>query len=170
MLSNLNLNQHVTVGDIFDITKALIAQGADINSQMAAHWSRYYLKRQGLADLRFGFNLEVSSSAMFLLEECFNKEPEFQKFAVAIRPLVKSPTRKIRSILRPEKPGSLSLGQVSLPSADESKLWPLIEKWEDTGHGKDRDALVTAMEQIWKVRQPGSGSEKESEGQSDEEW
>ena len=175
LFSTRNFNQHVTLSDIFDITKALIAQGADINYQMDAQRTDHnYLKRQDLADYRFGFNLVFSSSAMFLLEECFNTEPEFQKFAVAIRPLVKSPTRKIRGILRPEKPGSLSLVTVRLPSADESKLWPLIEKWEDTGHEKDRVALVTAMEQIWEVlylnKKLKRELEEQSEGSSDEEW
>ena len=174
LFSTRNFNQHVTLKDIFDITKALIARGADINYQMDVQRTDHnYLKRQDLADYRFGFNLVFSSSAMFLLEECFNKEPEFQRFAVAIRPLVKSPTRKIRGILRPEKPGSLSLVPVRLPSADESKLWPLIEKWEITGHPKDRDALVTAMEQIWEVLYLNKKSNKEleqSEGSSDEDW
>ena len=173
LLSKHDLNQHGTVGDIFDITKALIAQGADINYQMDVRPNHDYLKRQDLADCGFGFALQLSCSAMFILEECFNKEPEFQKFAVAIQPLVKSPTRRIRGMSGPDDRkahGPLKRAMIDLPSADEPKLWPLIEKWEDTGHGKDRVALVTAMESIWKVFRSDSQSEKALEELSDEEW
>ena len=110
-------------------------------------------------------HLELSCSAMFLLEECFSKEPEFRKFAVAVRPLIKTPTRRLEYLtnssylsLRTSPP------RFRLPSADESKLWPLIEKWESTGHEEDRIALVTATEQIWKVLHSGKELEEEATG------
>ena len=173
LLSKRDLNQHVTVGDIFDITKALIAQGADINCQMDHRMENYIcLKRPDLADGRFGFDLEFSSSAMFLLEECFNREPEFRKFAVAIRPLVESPTRKMSRINATSRLDSPPWATVDLTSAEESNLWPLVEKWEITGHPKDRDALVTAMEQIWEVHYPPLEIKMEElwVRSSDEEW
>lgn len=58
---------------------------------------------------------------------------------------------------------------MELSRADESKLWPLIEKWESTGHDKGRVALATALEQIWKNRYPDPEAERESEEESDKE-
>ena len=158
-----HLDQPVTLGDIFVVTKALLAHGADINYPMKAFSD--FSKRRGLFDNRFPYELEFSAPAMFLLEECFNKEPEFQTFAVAVRPLIKTPTRRILRICgfeNPKDPDFNSLLAIHLSSADESKLWPFIEKWEDTGDRKDRAALVTAMAQIWEVLRADLKSEEES--------
>ena len=171
--------RHLALSDVFDVTKALLANGADINAHInrQTEYSKYYqdfLKRPGLAD---HIKPLMSGSAMFLLEECFNKEPEFQRFAVAIRPLVKTPTRKLWGISDAVERDYRSGVEAILPSADESKLWPLIEKWEDTGHEKDRVALVTALEQIWEVLRPNlermpdrtRDSDEESDEESEEE-
>ncbi len=156
LLCKHHLDRGLTLSDIFDVTKALLAHGADVNYQMKDDfpYENCFLKRRDLANDRFGFNLELSCSAIFLLEECFNKEPEFREFAVAVSPLIATPTRRIVAIRGPTDPKSRnSRGSTSIEisSADESKLWPLVEKWEDTGDHRDRVALVTAMEQIWKV-------------------
>lgn len=160
------LYRGLTLSDVFDVTKALLANGADIKTE---YWTfnQDFLKRPGLAD---HIRLLMSGSAMFLLEECFNKEPEFQRFAVAIRPLVKTPTRKVWGISdAPERGYRDSEAWTNLPSTDESKLWPLIEKWEDTGHEKDRVALVTALEQIWEVLRSNPECMPDRTRDSDEE-
>ena len=165
-----HLDQPVTLGDIFVVTKALLAHGADINHQMKDFSD--FTKRRGLFDNRFPYELEFSAPAMFLLEECFNKEPEFRKFAVAVSPLIATPTRRIVAIYGPVDPKDQALPgftRIKIPSADEATLWPLIERWEDTGDRKDRAALVTAMEQIWEVLHADLKSEEESAEESDEE-
>ena len=164
----------LTVSDIFGVTKALLANGADINYQVEydIDLAQRLLKRR---DLPLDFTLELSCSAMFVLEECFDKEPEFRKFAVTVSPLIETPTRRIRRLYcrqKPKDPPCDTFLEIHLPSADESKLWPLIEKWESTGHYKDQAALATAMEQIWKVlysEKLKEESEEESKEQLKEE-
>ena len=157
LLQKAHLDRDLTLSDVFEVTKALLAHGADVDSPtMVAKStdSTCFLKRRDLANQCFGFDLLLSASAMFILEECFSIEPGFREFAIAVSPLIKTPSRKIKYLDGPKKKGSSSYSQIDLASAEESKLWPLIEKWESTGHQKDRVALVTAMEQIWKVHHP----------------
>lgn len=163
----------LTVSDIFGVTKALLANGADINYQVEydINLAQRLLKRR---DLPLDFKLGLSCSAMFVLKECFDKEPEFRKFALTVSPLIETPTRRIRRLYRrqkPKDPNSTFL-VIHLPSADESKLWPIVEKWEETGDHRDRAALATAMEQIWKVlysEKLKEESEEESKEQLKEE-
>jgi len=62
-------------------------------------WSANNLKRLGLHyENQYGMRLYIAASAMFILEECFHREPEFREFAAAIKPLVETPTRKILKI------------------------------------------------------------------------
>ena len=183
LLGKSHLDRHITLSDIFDVTKALLANGADINYQIEE--DKYsaattFLQRHPV-DLA-GFFPRFSCSAMFLLEECFNKEPEFREFAVAIRPLVKTPIRRIIRVLSQEPySGDYADSNFNatfvVDSEKESKLRPPIEKWESTGHEKDRVAVVAALEQIWgvlkKVGLPKEDWEKESEEEYPEtyiEW
>ncbi|KAI4127574.1 MAG: hypothetical protein LQ338_003145 [Usnochroma carphineum] len=132
----------VTFNDIFDTTKALLVHGADINYQLELNNSEY-LKRTGFDDEHFG--LSLTCSAMFVLEECFDTEPEFREFATAMESLVTRRTRKIDVI---SCPGYRS----KHPSAEESEmLWPLIEKWESTGHRDDLDSLQAALEVVYRT-------------------
>ena len=87
----LELNMHITTHDTFEITKGLLAQGADINYQIEDPRG-LHLKRQPMSK-HLGLTLTVS--AMFVLEKCFNAEPEFREFAVAMEPLIETPKRKI---------------------------------------------------------------------------
>ena len=157
-------DRRVTLSDIFEVTKALLAQGADVN------WEIYsdpgmsdYLKRRDLDDYSLCFGM--SASAIFLLEECFKNEPGFQEFAVAISPLIKQPTRKIVSMfVVPERDSFRDRRPVR--AADNNVLWPLIEKWERTGNHEDLTALEMAMEQIYNANSPISDSESECHGVS----
>ena len=110
---------------------------------------------------------------MFILEECFNHEPEFQDFALAVSPLIERPTREIvRTWVREFKQNGSSVvaRHGRCVSADDSKvLWPIIEKWERTGHHEDLTALETAIEQIYNANRPVSESEDESEEEGGEE-
>ena len=158
LFGKYHLDRGLTLSAIFDVTKALLAHGADVNYQLEDDYlsTDCFLKRQGLANNSFRFDLRLSCSAMFLLEECFNKEPQFREFAVAVSPLIATPTRRIVAIYGPRDPKNKygPAPRIKIPSADESKLWPMIEKWEDTGDHRDRAALVTAMEEIWKFHHP----------------
>lgn len=140
-------DRRFTLSDIFEVTKVLLAQGADINSEIYSDPGiNDYLKRRDLDDHSLCFGM--SASAIFLLEECFNNEPEFKEFAVAISPLIKQPTRKIVSMFVCPKRHSFS-DRRPVRAADSKVLWPLIEKWERTGNHKDLAALQMAMEQIY---------------------
>lgn len=83
---------------------------------------------------------------MFILEECFHREPEFREFAAAIKPSVETPTRKILKI-------EVRYDRVNITAGESEVLWPLIERWEETGHQRDLDALEVAMERLWRARQ-----------------
>ena len=144
VLHNSDIEMHVTLKDIFDATKALLAHGADINYQVEGSNSDF--KRPDFEYEQFEFHF--TTSAMFTLEECFNKEPEFREFSIAMEPLVERPTRKIVCIRH--------MYQSAWPHTEESdSLWLLIEKWESTGHRSDLDALKSAVEQVLRAHNPG---------------
>ena len=156
-----DIEDDITSNVVFDTTKALLANGANINFQLEYLESRgyhTYLKRRDSDS--GGFDFSLTASAMFVLEECFNSEPEFRRFASEIEPLVKRPTRKIVDIeLSPDLhtiPPLDHKESKARPSAEESEmLWPLIEKWEDTGRQDDLDAFQAAAEGVWRVHHPG---------------
>ena len=160
---------HITLNDIINTTKTLIARGADINYQVNQDqvfrvpsdgyllFLVHYLKRR-----RFqtgSTRIKITASAMFILEECLDSEPEFREFASAIEPLVERRTRKIDEICL----GYSSYVHVSYdnlvnprPSTEESEmLWSLIEKWEDSGRQDDLNALDAASESVWRAYNPG---------------
>ena len=149
-------NMHVTMNDIFDVTKGLLAQGADINCQMESGAHMYLKRRCSLAP---ELGVSMIASAMFLLEECFDAEPEFREFAIEIEPLIKRPTRKIAAIQLPQSrylvPNNYKHFDVS-PSAKECRmLWPLIESWDNTGSRDTLDALIAAVVEVWRAYNPG---------------
>lgn len=150
--------EHISLNEIINTTKALVAQGADINYQMEDYPTRedYYLKRQGLGT--GPTILKITASAMFILEECLNSEPEFRELASVIEPLVERPTRKIDYIgLRYSSYVHLNYDNLvnPHPSTEESEeLWSLIEKWEDSGRQDDLDALDAASLSIWRAHNP----------------
>lgn len=75
--------------EIFDTTKELLAQGADITYQMRVSPLACYDVAFEYHVLRKGpFRLRLNTSAMSILEECFHTEPEFREFAVAMKPLL----------------------------------------------------------------------------------
>lgn len=152
-------NVHITLNDIISTTKALIARGADINYQMDGDrgLDDYYLKRKRL--WTGSTSISMTASAMFILEECLNSEPEFREFASAIEPLVERRTRKIDHLSLTYS-SYVHLNYDNLvnprPSTEESEmLWPLIEKWEDSGRQDDLDALEEASELLWRAYNPG---------------
>ena len=149
-----HIEQRVTLSDIFDVTKALLAHGADINGWIyPSRMNETFLKRLDLnEEYHFDFNPEVSCSTMFILEECFNGEPGFQKFAAAVRPLLERRTRERRMIFLGCDNRPSSWDRYELSSADEFNLWPLIEKWESTGYKEDLVAVETTLCQIWEAR------------------
>ena len=145
---------HVTIDGIFDTTKGLLARGADINYQMKER-NRLIRRYPTGIELR----LSLTTSAMFILEECFNAEPGFREFANAMEPLIERPTREIKAVQVPDDlyimPKKYKV-KSPCPSVEESKmLWPLIEKWEDRGSRDDLDALKSAMVEVWRAHNPG---------------
>ena len=149
----------ITSNDIFDTTKALLTNGADINHQLVERIEcKYYLEGR---DLDYEcFSLWVTPLAMFILEECFGIKSEFREFVVALESLVERPTRRIKAIRLPDRLYTIPRLKYEeanpRPSAEETEmLWPLIDKWHDTGRRGDLDALQAALEEVWRAHNPG---------------
>lgn len=142
------VDKRVTLDDIFNTTKALLAQGADIEVDQLL----------GLTSSSGEFDLHVTVSPMFLLEEIFSGYPEFCHFAAAIKPKMRRPLRGISIIhktnhtanhVEPENQAKL------YPDDEESEmLWPLIADWQETNRIDDRDALWSATARVWRAHYP----------------
>ena len=163
-------NTHVTMNDIFDITKGLLARGADINFEMN-YEGVMYLKHRYLLGLELG--ARMTASAMYILKECFNAEPEFREFAIAMEPLIERPTRKINSVQLPEylykRPKKYKVYN-PCPSAEEcAMLWSLIENLDDTGSRDDLDAIKEAVVEVWRAHNPGVKLRTYQESDDDED-
>ena len=173
-LGDQAIEGNMTSNDIFDVTKALLANGADINYQVdqVDSYGNDFLKGTHLEYERF--HVSLIASALFVLEECFGTESEFREFAVAVEALVERPTRKIVAIELSESLYTvprLSYKEANpRPSAEESEmLLSLIEKWEDTGRREDQDALQAALEGVWRAYNPGVELREMSNDWSDDE-
>ena len=173
-LRDQEIEGNITFNDIFETTKALLTNGANINhhiSQLDSMNPNSDLTRDYIFNKRFYFSQTVS--AMVILEQCFNSEPEFRHFASEIESLVQRPTREIEVIglsLDLSTIPELKLEETRVhPTAEESKmLWPLIEKWEDTGRQEDLDALQAALEVVWRAHHPGVELRERIEDSSDD--
>lgn len=162
------VDKRVKFDDIFDTTKALLAQGANLDFSIAYTTLNYgrmygYPFKDGV--IYCELHLEIETPAIFLLEKCLSEYPEFRYFAAAVEPQITSPRRKISSITTdPAFRFSLDSSTRVYPDDEESKmLWPLIEKFEATGERYDLDALESAMERVWKAHRPGERLSDESD-------
>ena len=81
----------VTLEDVFDTTKALLAQDAHVNYQIEE--SKAYLTsyNANLTDFYDYVIVCQSTSAMLLLEECFGEYAEFQKFTTNVTRVFRRP-------------------------------------------------------------------------------
>lgn len=154
------VDKRVTLNDIFNTTKALLAHGANIEFEPAFSRDNLLfcpLKRHDLIDQALEF--QVDCTAMFWLERCFTQYPEFGDFVAALEPQMRRPSRKIFSIY------SKYLATVTYDEHDHHSraypndeqsgmLWILIEKWEESGERKDLDALRSAMRRVWTAHRP----------------
>lgn len=156
LLDDKHKNMHVTMNDIFDVTKGLLAQGADINYQMEREVHVYLKQRCSLAQ---ELGVSMRASAMFLLEEYFNAEPEFREFAIEMEPLIERPTRRIHVVNLPKnlykRPKNYKVYSPRPCAKECDMLWPLIEKWDDSGSRDDLDALKAAAVEVWRAHNPG---------------
>ncbi|KAL8963329.1 MAG: hypothetical protein Q9193_000393 [Seirophora villosa] len=140
-----DFDAEITSKEVFDTTKALLFHGADIDFKQKK-WSGNVIKRR-ISDEE-QFQVWLRGSNFFLLEKCFSTEPDFREFAVAMEPLVTKPRREIVEIFYSTMGPT---GPSCTPSSEQCDLlWPLIEKWESTGHREDLDSLQTALEAVWK--------------------
>ena len=99
------------------------------------------------------YELLLTAFAIFRLEECFGSEPEFRRFFDAVEPLVNKTIRKIVVIRKAKYTHKDKISQV-LPKVEECEiLWPLLERWEDTGHYADSNELQSLMRQIYEAHQ-----------------
>ncbi|KAL9613032.1 MAG: hypothetical protein Q9167_002422 [Letrouitia subvulpina] len=139
-----------SLDNVFYTTKAFLAQGAHINYPI--NWTTKpisFYDTKEIDTLGFYQKLEFTSTAMFWLQARFNEYPEFRDFAEDVKGQVKMPLREIASIKH------ILTGDRAYPDKKESEmLWPLIEKWEETGQGCDADALQTALGKIWEAHKP----------------
>ncbi len=160
------LNLNVTPKVILDITKALLARGADVNfpldgpNQVYRSWA---FEPGDLEDCCL--SLKFDATAMFMLETYLNQEPEFRKFAIAIETFIKRPTRRLVGIKAlGDAAGDFRADSADLSPGECEMLWPLIEKEEETGHGTDMDALQSAIEGVWKAHRPNWEEDRLKDG------
>lgn len=169
--SDLNFNRAPKT--VFETTKVLLAHGADINFLLRPCYGfvfRSALKRQIPEDSCFDF--EIQASAMFMLEECFNKEPEFRKFAAAVESVVTKPTRRLVKLLgKPSVDHSIRVDPTRLSPRECDILWPLVEEWEKTGHATDLEVVQSAVKRILTDHNPDwdSTPKERLAGDSEEE-
>lgn len=153
------LNLNVTPKAILDITKALLASGADVNFPLDGHNAIYPSGGFRPRDLEGCFlSLKFDITAMFVLETSLNREPEFRNFAIAIETSIERPTRRlvginaIRDTFRGCYEDSADVTDVTPEECEV--LWPLIEREEETGHENDLEVLESAIVRIWKAHRP----------------
>ena len=152
------VDKRVTINDIFDTTKALLAHGASIVFKPGIFRQAVYpLKRPGIKSHVLGFDVECT--AMFWLERYFIQYPEFRDFAAAVgSPMIK-PRRKILSIFINRK-GLLAIDEPdgrfrAYPDNHESEMLLLIvEKFQISREKTDQDAIWSAMERVWRAHRP----------------
>ena len=145
-------DMHSTLKETFEITKALLAHGANVNFQI----SLLPLRRLEPIFFRGQFSLRLKVTAMFILEECYNTEPEFRRFASEIESLVEKPTRIVEVIHEKYGYQGANTSTITHLKPEESEmLWPLIEKGEETGRDEDWEALEAAFESVWIAQDPG---------------
>ena len=166
LLDSDYISLNFTPRTVFETTKALLVNGADINFPIRAGRTRGEirppLKRCLPNDV---FEIRVDCTAMFMLEECFGKEPEFRTFATDIEPLIKKPTRTLVKIATSMYSKRYPGGRMApVRSEDElERLWPLVEKWEQNGHRNDFEALQSAMLEIVKAHNPDKSTERKAQ-------
>lgn len=161
----------VTFTQILDITKGLLANGADINQDViSGRTSQYYTMALGscLRRLCFGggrFYLVMDATAQFVLQNCLSDNAEFRRFANDIKSLVRMPNRRITEIVVDiihyngiDERGKI-VGTQNFhvkPTAEEHEyLWSIIETWEETGYSEDEEKVRIAIERIWLDHNPG---------------
>ena len=148
------VTSQVKLDDIFKVTKALLAQGADINHQTKDSLS--FVFKDSRLEVSDEFQLEVFHSAMLLFNQVFNAYTEFRDFAAAVDSLVKRPLRKI--VLIYSRGGRFLLNAKpvkAFPNDEESDiLWPLIEKYHKSRQRHDKDALTSAIKWVWRAHHP----------------
>ncbi|KAI4160678.1 MAG: hypothetical protein LQ342_005517 [Letrouitia transgressa] len=130
-----SLGYRQPLDDVFITTKAFLAQGAHVNYQ-----TTWLVMRKCPSPLE----IEIISPAMFWLETCFNGYPEFRDFPEAVKGQVKIPLRKI----------AIRSGHRVYPDKKESEmLWPLIEKWLETGQEDDQGELEGTKWRVWEAHE-----------------
>ena len=142
--------------DLFNITKALLFQGADINYHIGAEStsdSRSLLRRHELMSRNETLDFESNFSAMSSLDECFNGYSEFRDFVADMELQIKKPWRKIVSIF--PRLSRTRVEDKAYPDEEESEmLWSLIEEWEKSGDDSDWAAVRSAMRRFYKAHRP----------------
>ena len=147
--------ERMSLTTVFNITKALIKNGADVNFRVGVapeygatplHEAYVYgFRRRGLTGPHAYPILDVT--AMFILEECFGEEPEFQEFVEEINRLVEKPCRKLVGMgVAPTS--SSNEKQINTSHEDCEGLWSLILRWEESGYAADMEALKKELQRI----------------------
>lgn len=147
-------DKRVSHEDIFNTTKALLAQGANINFKID---QRFYTSclldgRRFVTDAL----LKINCSAMFWLEKWFQRYSEFRNFAAATKAPVKRPWRKIDSIVYMSRDIADHKDRPrAFPTDEETEmLWLIIEKWEESEQDNDKNKLESAIARVFTAHFP----------------
>ena len=153
------LDRRVTLQDLFNTTKTLLVQGADIYHELFD--IRLFNGSHGIS-LDDELDFQVVPLAMSRLHECFNEIPEFREYAAATKSCGGGkPWRTELSIIPKDR------SALFYPKDEELKmLWSLIEKWEETRQDHDLDLLRSATRQVWKAHGNHFRLEEKSERES----
>ena len=159
LLSDRDRDLGLTEKYVLDTTIFLLARGVDVNQTTMSSNSEYYKCYSKPQDFeKNGFEVLLEATAMFTLEECFGKEPEFCKITDAISSSTQRPTRWLVRINPPPRHFGNSRRydrpSLSLSAENCGMLWPLIEKWERSGHAHDLKALESTVERMWRDNNP----------------
>ena len=157
----------VTLNDVFDTTKALLAQGAHVNYQIEE--IRTY--RTFNIDVLSGFYTYLvvcqRISAISPLEQCFGEYPEFQEFATNVERVFRRPWRRVSYFFYTKSTDGYHdkttywenwmrdeqrLGEYYHPNEEESELLLLlVDEYEKS---KEKMAMLAEFRRIWRAHRP----------------
>ncbi|KAG8530111.1 uncharacterized protein KY384_005593 [Bacidia gigantensis] len=151
----------VALDDVFDVTKALLAQGAQVNAPTERDQFYRSPDIDGHSGFYYEIKCEISISAMWLLQECFSDKVEFHDFAANVELVYKRPWRKLTYFQYARATNENSLIHIHskeryYTNEEESEflLQFLDAAYRSPNDQEAESAAVAACRQIWLASRP----------------
>ena len=138
-------DQGLTTAVAFETTKILISHGADIDFKISQRKGLF--RRETFEGCGYDFRMKLN--AMYVLTQCFSRNPELHSFAKDMEPSVPSK----RKICKVERDDDYDEWHYYVKRDDSQTLSPLINRWEKTGLERDRKVLIETTMRIWEARE-----------------